>query len=67
MGKQLLRVMDALPATKFTVVATTPLAALKDRLQSTIFLDMTWGPQHESSVYAWHGGAAVQLANSGAA
>lgn len=55
MGKQIRRVMDALPATKFTVVATTPLTALSDRLQGTIMLDMTWAPQHESLVYSWHG------------
>ena len=67
MGKQIRRVMDALPATKFTVVATTLLQALSDRLQGTILLDMTWGDQHESLVYSWHKGSAVQLATSGAA
>lgn len=47
--------MDALPAVKFTVIATTPLRALLDRLHSSIPLDMTWGSQHVSSVYVWHG------------
>lgn len=42
--------MDALPSVKFTVVATTPLEALSDRLHSTIPLDMTWAPGHESQV-----------------
>ena len=47
--------MDTLPHIRFAVVATTPLEALSDRLDSLISLDMTWGSQHESSVYVWHG------------
>ena len=59
MGRQIRKVMDALPATKMTIVATTPLTALSDRLHGTIMLDMTWAPQHESLVYFWHGIAAT--------
>lgn len=42
--------MNALPSVKFTVVATTPLEALSDRLTDTISLDMTWAPGHMSQV-----------------
>lgn len=42
--------MNALPSVKFTVVATTPLEALADRLHSTIPLDMTWAPGHMCQV-----------------
>ena len=43
--------MDSLPELRIVVVATTPLEALTDWLDSLIFLDMTWGPKHETSVY----------------
>ncbi len=42
--------MDALPSVKFTVISTTPLVALEDRLHVTIPLDMTWAPAHMSQV-----------------
>ncbi|KAK9909621.1 hypothetical protein WJX75_005242 [Coccomyxa subellipsoidea] len=55
MSKNFRRAMNALPSVKFTVVATTPLEALADRLHSTISLDMTWAPGHMCQVYSWHG------------
>jgi hypothetical protein len=50
MSKNFRRAMNALPSVKFTVVATTPLEALADRLHSTISLDMTWAPGHMCQV-----------------
>jgi hypothetical protein len=47
--------MDELPAVKFTVITTTPMQALADRLRATAALDMTWAPRHMSCVYMWHG------------
>ncbi|CAL8467395.1 g6932 [Coccomyxa elongata] len=55
MSKNFRRAMDTLPSVKFTIISTTPLVALEDRLHITIPLDMTWAPAHMSQVYVWHG------------